>query len=115
MPGPQLDAGIPVGLGTDSLVSASSLNLWDEMRFARKIHRMSGITPQDILDLATRGGAKALGMEHEIGSIEPGKKADLIAVPLPEKYTGDIYSDLLGETKSSIITIIHGKIVYRQQ
>ena len=107
-----LDARIPVGIGTDSLASAPSLNLWDEMRFAYQIHRRSGITPKDIFHLATLGGAKALGIEDEIGSLEPGKKADIIAVPLPRKNTGDLYSDLLRETKSCIMSMVNGKIIY---
>ena len=107
-----LDAGITVGLGTDSLASSPSLNLWDEMRYAYKIHKKDGITPKDIFRLATLGGAKALGMDKEIGSIEPGKKADLIVVPLPKKNTGDIYSDLIRETKSCIMSIVNGKVIY---
>jgi aminodeoxyfutalosine deaminase len=108
-----LDAGITVGLGTDSLASASSLNMWDEMRYAYKIHRREGIHAKDIFKLATIGGAKALGIDKEIGTLDPGKRADLIAVPLPTKNTGDIYSDLLRETKSCIMNMVDGKILYQ--
>jgi cytosine/adenosine deaminase-related metal-dependent hydrolase len=107
-----LDAGIIVGLGTDSLASSPSLSMWDEMRYALKIHKKDGITAGDILALATTGGAKALGLDKEIGTLEPGKKADLIAVPLPTKNTGDIYSDLIRETKSCIMTMVNGKIIW---
>ena len=107
-----VDAGITVGIGTDSLASSPSLNLWDELRYAYKIHRRDGITAKDLLQLATIGGAKALGLEKEIGSLEAGKRADLIAVPQPAKNTGDIYSDLLRETKSCIMTMVNGKILY---
>jgi cytosine/adenosine deaminase-related metal-dependent hydrolase len=107
-----LDAGITVGLGTDSLASSPSLSMWDEMRYALKIHKKDGITAGDILALATTGGAKALGLDMEIGTLEPGKKADLIAVPLPSKNTGDIYSDLIRETKSCIMTMVNGKIIW---
>ncbi len=106
-----LHAGITVGLGTDSLASSPSLNLWDEMRYAYKIHKKDGITPKTIFSLATSGGAEALGMAKETGTIEPWKKADLIAVPLPGKDTGDLYSDLLRETKSCIMNIVNGKII----
>jgi cytosine/adenosine deaminase-related metal-dependent hydrolase len=108
-----LDAGITVGLGTDSLASSPSLNMWDEMRYALSIHRRDGVTAQDIFWLATIGGAKALGMNHAIGTLAPGKRADIIAVPLPKKNTGDLYSDLLRETKSGIMTMVGGKIIYR--
>jgi len=107
-----LDAGVVVGLGTDSLASSPSLNLWDEMRSAYRIHRSDGVTVTDIFTLATNGGAKALGLFDTIGSIEPGKRADIIAVPLPKKDSGDIYSDLLRETKSCIMSVVDGKILY---
>ncbi len=106
-----LDAGVNVGLGTDSLASSTSLNLWDEMRYALSSHRKDGITAQDIFKLATVNGAKALGMEKEIGTLESGKKADIIAVPLPQKDTGELYSDLLRETKSCIMSMVNGKII----
>jgi cytosine/adenosine deaminase-related metal-dependent hydrolase len=109
-----LDAGITVGLGTDSLASSPTLNMWDEMRYALQVHRRNGITAQDIFRLATIDGAKALGMDKEIGSLEPGKRADIIAVPLPAKNTGDIYSDLLRETKSCIMTMVDGKLLYSE-
>ncbi len=107
-----LDAGIPIGLGTDSLASSPSLNMWDEMRYAYKIHRSDGIVPLDIFKMATIGGAKALGMDKEIGSLAAGKGADIIAVPLPKKNTGNLYYDLLRETESCIMTMVNGKIIY---
>ncbi len=107
------DAGINVGLGTDSLASSPNLSMWDEMRYAHRIHRRDGITAQDIFRLATIGGAKALGLAQEIGTIEPGKKADIIAIPLPQKDTGNLYSDLLRETNSCIMTMVNGKILHR--
>lgn len=110
-----LDAGIVVGLGTDSLASSPSLNMWDEMRYAYRIHRSDGVTVKDIFTIATNGGAKALGMFDMIGSIEPGKRADIIAVPLPKKVTGDIYSDLLRETKSCIMSVVDGKTLYHDR
>ncbi len=107
-----LDSGIMVGLGTDSLASSPSLSMWDEMRYAYHIHQRDGVKPDDIFRLATIEGAKALGLGHEIGTIERGKKADIIAVPLPTINTGDVYSDLLRETKSCIMTMVNGKIIY---
>ena len=106
-----LNAGITVGLGTDSLASSPSLNLWDELRYAFKIHRRNGITAEDLFRLATIGGAKALGLEKEIGTLEVGKKADIIVVPMPANNTGDIYFDLLRETKSCIMMMVNGKIL----
>ena len=108
-----LDAGISIGLGTDSLASSPSLNTWDEMRYARQLHRRDGVTAQDIFRLATIGGAKALDLDKEIGTIEPGKKADIIAVPLPSKNTGNLYSDLIEETQSCMVTMVRGKVLHR--
>jgi 5-methylthioadenosine/S-adenosylhomocysteine deaminase len=108
-----LKARIPVGLGTDSLASSPTMNLWDEMRYAYKVHRRSGVTTRDILAMATLGGAKALGMAEEIGSLEPGKRADIIAVSMPRKNTSDLYSDLLRETNTCIMSIVNGRVLYQ--
>jgi 5-methylthioadenosine/S-adenosylhomocysteine deaminase len=109
-----MDAGITVGLGTDSLASSPSLSMWDEMRYALTVHRKDGVTAEDIIKLATIGGATALGLDKEIGTLEPGKKADIIAVPVPARSTGDLYSDLLRETKSCIMTMVNGKMLFNQ-
>ena len=109
-----LNAGISVGLGTDSLASSPSLNMWDEMRFALRIHKRDGIRAEDVIRIATIGGAKSLGLADDIGTLERGKKADLIAVPLPWKNTGDLCSDLLRETKSCIMTVVNGKVLHRE-
>ncbi len=109
-----LDAGVAVGLGTDSLASSPTLNMWDEMRYAYRIHHHDGLTPKDIILLATSGGARAMGMDKHVGSLAPGMKADFIAAALPVKNTGDLYSDLLRETKSCIMTVVNGKILYQK-
>jgi len=108
-----LDAHISVGLGTDSLASVPTLNLWDEMRYAYRVHRRSGVSPQDILHMATIGGARVLGMDRDIGSIAPGKQTDIIVVPLPRNNTGDLYSDLLRETKTCMMNMVNGRVIYR--
>jgi cytosine/adenosine deaminase-related metal-dependent hydrolase len=108
-----LNAGITVGLGTDSLASTPSLNMWDEMRFAYHLHHRDGIAAKDIFKLATIGGAKALGLFKEIGTLEPGKKADIIAVPIPSHDSGDLFVDLLRETNSCLLSMVNGKLLYR--
>jgi 5-methylthioadenosine/S-adenosylhomocysteine deaminase len=109
-----LDAGVIVGLGTDSLASSPSLNMWDEMRYAYRVHRRDGVSALDVFTLATTGGAAALGMDKETGSLEPGKRADVIAVRLPKKKSGDPYSGLLGETESCIMSVVNGKIIWME-
>jgi len=67
-------AGIPVGLGTDSVVSAGDVNVWAEAAAA-------GLDGEDALRLLTIEGARALGLDSEIGSLDVGKQADLAVFP----------------------------------
>ncbi len=82
-----LDAGIRVGLGTDGAASNNRIDLFQEMRHAALLAKVgtldaSALPAHQALRLATLNGAQALGLAHEIGSIEPGKQADLCAVDL---------------------------------
>jgi 5-methylthioadenosine/S-adenosylhomocysteine deaminase len=82
-----LGAGITVGLGSDSVASNNRMDLLDEARVALLAQRSrleSSTTPAaaDVLELATLGGAAALGLERVVGSLEEGKQADLAAFPL---------------------------------
>lgn len=82
-----LDAGVPVGLGSDSPASAPSFDLFDEVRAAIELARASERRPDALsaaegLRLATLGGARALGLDGVIGSLTPGKLADLAVVDL---------------------------------
>ena len=81
--------GLTVALGTDNVCSSNSYDLFREMATAGKliIHRegdVKAITPFEIVKMATRDGAKALGLEDKIGSLEKGKKADIIALDLDD-------------------------------
>ena len=82
-----LELGINVCLGTDSLASNSSLSILDEMRFLRR--EFPDLEVGTILRMATLNGAKALQLDKKIGSIAPGKEADLIALPLVSKSADD--------------------------
>jgi cytosine/adenosine deaminase-related metal-dependent hydrolase len=82
-----VDAGIAVGLGSDSVASNNRMDLLEEARFAALLQRarvsaFGAVGPAAALSLATLGGARALGLDHEIGSLEVGKAADLAAFPL---------------------------------
>ena len=82
-----LEKGINVCLGTDGAASNNSLNMFHELRLLTLIHKGVKKTPQCIsakegLRIATRNGAKALGLEKEIGSLEEGKKADIAILNL---------------------------------
>ena len=75
-------AGVPVALGTDSLASVEDLNIFGELAEARRIAPTR--PARELLESATLTGARALGFDAEFGSIEPGKRAALIAVSLPD-------------------------------
>lgn len=78
-----LKAGVPLALGTDSLASAPSLSIWEEMAFARDW--FAGETsPRDWLEIATLGGAKALGLQDRMGQLSPGYEASFQVVTLPD-------------------------------
>ena len=81
-----LQAGIRVGLGTDSPAATDSADMFTEMRLGMLIHRSvyrdEFLSAATMLELATIGGARALRMDDEIGSLEPGKRADIIAIDL---------------------------------
>ena len=86
-----LMAGIPVALGTDNANCNDTANMFWEMRLACLLHKgvnadPAAMTAQQALDMATRNGAIALGLEEEIGSIEPGKKADLVLFDLEQPH-----------------------------
>jgi 5-methylthioadenosine/S-adenosylhomocysteine deaminase len=79
------EAGARVGLGTDSPASGGDFDLRAEARAARELH--AGALDLDaaaLLRMATLGGAEALGMEDEVGSLAPGRRADLTALDAPD-------------------------------
>ncbi|WP_121369987.1 amidohydrolase family protein [Frondihabitans australicus] len=80
-----LAAGIPVGLGTDGEKENNNLDMFEELKTASLLGKLrtmdaAAMDSWDVLEMATIGGARALGLDASIGSIEPGKQADLIAV-----------------------------------
>ena len=82
-----LDAGVRVGIGTDSPASAPSFDMFEELRFAvacarARERRPGALTAARALELATLGSARALGIEDEVGSLLPGKRADIAIVAL---------------------------------
>jgi 5-methylthioadenosine/S-adenosylhomocysteine deaminase len=92
-----LRAGVNVGLGTDGAASNNDLDMWSEMRLCALLYKAiekdpTAIPAREALWLATRGGAKALGMDHLIGSIEPGKRADIVLVDLDRPHLSPVYN-----------------------
>ncbi|QGU32474.1 TRZ/ATZ family hydrolase [Thermochromatium tepidum] len=91
-----LEAGVNVALGTDGAASNNDLNLLGEMRTAALLGKgvagsAAAVPATEVLRMATINGARALGLDAEIGSIEPGKSADLVAVDLRDPHTQPIY------------------------
>jgi len=119
-------AGVPVGLGTDSPAGSNNdLDLLEEMDIAAKLQKVSRMDPQAItakvvVEMATIEGAKALHLEREIGSLEQGKKADLIVIGLDAPHAQpmyDVYSEIAYALKASDVqtVIIGGREVMRDR
>jgi 5-methylthioadenosine/S-adenosylhomocysteine deaminase len=118
--------GITVGLGTDSPASANTTDPFDEMRIGLLLQRSVStehdfyryFTARTMLRLATIWGARALGLADEIGSLEPGKRADVIAVDLSSSPhmvpTADPYSALVhtANQKDVSMTMVAGRILF---
>lgn len=104
---PPIDAfyasGAPVAFGTDSLASAPDLNMFAELAAARAL---STVPARQLLRSATRVGAQALGLDHQFGTITPGKRAELIAVPIPAN-TADVEEYLVSGVPSSDIRVLN--------
>jgi 5-methylthioadenosine/S-adenosylhomocysteine deaminase len=120
-----LKRGIKVGLGTDGSASNNDLDMFREMDTAAKIHKVTSLDPtvmsaETVLTMATIGGAKVLGLDKFIGSIETGKQADIILVdmnqphltPLYNCYSQLVYAARGADVKTSII---NGKIVMKDR
>jgi cytosine/adenosine deaminase-related metal-dependent hydrolase len=118
------EAGVRVGLGTDSPASAPSFDMFDEMRTAVAMarageQRSEALSARDALELATLGSAAALGLESEVGSLSPGKRADLTVLslagspydPVEDPAVGVVFG---GSPSGVLETIVDGKTRYRQ-
>ena len=114
-------AGEPVGLGTDGAASNNNLDLFEEMDLAAKLQKLArrdarALSAETVVEMATIGGARALHLEKQIGSIETGKKADLILVDTNAPHATpmyDVYSQLVYALKAPDVrtTIVAGKLV----
>jgi 5-methylthioadenosine/S-adenosylhomocysteine deaminase len=116
-----LAAGVRVGLATDGPMSGNTLDIVGQLGYVAKVHKLDrrdrNLMPAiDVVDLATRGGARALHLEDRLGSLEPGKLADVILVdtdstamvPLHDPYAALVYAASPRDVRT---TIIHGRVV----
>jgi 5-methylthioadenosine/S-adenosylhomocysteine deaminase len=120
-----LRAGVPVGLGTDGAASNNDLDMFEAMRFAALLHKHATVDPSTLsartaLEMATIRGARALGMESRIGSLEPRKRADVITVSVAGARQTPMYdaiSHLVYVLRGDDVrnTIVNGKVLMRNQ
>jgi 5-methylthioadenosine/S-adenosylhomocysteine deaminase len=118
-------AGIAVGLGTDGAASNNDLDMFEAMRQAAFLHKLVSEDPRAIpaktaIDMATIEGARAMSMEKEIGSLEAGKRADLIVVSMSAARQTPMYdplSHLVYVTRGDDVrtTIVNGRVVMRDR
>lgn len=102
-----LARGANVALGTDGRGSNPDLSLWKELVFLRE--RFPDVAPSQLLELGTLAGARALGCEHDCGTITPGKRADLVVVTL--ECGTDPLETLLTSDSQVVRTVCGGKTV----
>jgi 5-methylthioadenosine/S-adenosylhomocysteine deaminase len=125
-PVPQLRAaGVPVGLGTDGAASNNDLDMFEAMRVAALLHKLQSNDPRAIpapvaLEMATIGGARALGLGDRLGSLEAGKRADLIVVSMSSARQTPMYdavSHLVYATRGDDVrtTIVNGRVLMRDR
>jgi 5-methylthioadenosine/S-adenosylhomocysteine deaminase len=119
-----LQAGVRVGLGTDGAASNNDLDMWEEMRLAALLQKVDRMDPtvmsaSTVLRMATSGGALAIGLDETTGSIEVGKRADVIQVAFDDVHhvpTYDVISHLVYVTDEQDVAsvIVDGKILMRE-
>jgi len=120
-----LKRGVAVGLGTDGCASNNDLDMLLELDTMAKLHKVSTMNPTVMdaaaaLRVATTGGARVLGLQHLIGSVEPEKCADLIVVDLRKPHLTPLYhlySQIVYACRGSDVrdVIIDGKVVMRNR
>jgi 5-methylthioadenosine/S-adenosylhomocysteine deaminase len=116
-----LKAGVKVGLGTDGCASNNNLDMIKEMSTAAKLHKVARLDPtvmdaKTVVRMATINGAKALGMNKITGSLEVGKKADIIIIGLNKPHLTPLYNEyshlVYAANGADVDTVfINGKLV----
>ncbi len=120
-----LQAGVRVGLGTDGAASNNDLDMWEEMRLAALLQKVSNMDPQvmpaiSVLTMATRGGAEAIGLGDSIGSLDVGKRADIIQVSFDDVHfvpAYDVIAHLVYVADEQDVTsvVVDGKILMKDK
>ena len=123
--GKMLKAGVRVGLGTDGSASNNDLDMWEEMRLAAFLQKVDLMDPEvlpanTVLTMATRGGAEAIGLGNITGSLEVGKRADIIQVSFDDVHfipTYNVKSQLVYVADEQDVTsvVVDGKILMKDR
>ncbi len=118
-----LRRGIAVGLGPDGTASNNNLDMWEEMRLAALLHKATtgdptAISAAEALQMATIEGARCLGLESEIGSLEVGKKADIVLVDFDKPHLTprhNVVSHLVYAAGAADVhsTLVDGKFLFK--
>lgn len=120
-----LSTGVTVALGTDGAASNNDLDMFEAMRFAALLHKVKTGDPRAVpattaLEMATINGARALGLESQIGSLEVGKRADLIVVSTASARMTPIYNPIShlvyaarGEDVATVM--VNGRVLMRDR
>jgi cytosine/adenosine deaminase-related metal-dependent hydrolase len=119
-----LDAGVTVGLGSDSVASNNTCDIFEESRFAalaarNRCESLRFLSARELLETATIGGANAMGLGDKIGSLEVGKEADLAVISLSthrQTPINDIHSTLIFSTSGADVsmTMVAGQEVFKR-
>ena len=120
-----LAANLSVGLGTDGSASNDNADLFGEMNCAAKLHQVNNMDStampaETVLEMATIGGARVLSAENEIGSLEPGKKADLIVLDMNQPHLTPLFniaSHMVYAARDADVvhSVINGRIVMQNR
>ena len=118
-------AGVPVGLGTDGAASNNDLDMFEAMREAALLQKLATKDPRtlpaaEVIAMATIEGARAIGLDQQIGSLEPGKRADLIIVGMHAPRQTPMYdplSHLVYTTRGDDVrtTVVNGTVLMREK
>jgi len=120
-----LKAGVRVGLGTDGAASNNDLDMWEEIRLAAILQKVHHMDPQvmpagTVLNMATKGGAEAIGLGKSIGSLEVGKRADIIQVAFDDVHFIPTYNVIahlvyVADEQDVASVVVDGKVLMREK
>jgi cytosine/adenosine deaminase-related metal-dependent hydrolase len=118
------ELGVPVGIGTDSVGSNNRLDVLEEARVASILQRGAeqkhdALPAAELLRMVTVEGARALGLQERVGTLEPGKDADLCAVSLAGAHVRPVHDPVAAlfhaaRASDVVLTVVRGRVVYRR-